>query len=111
MGSLLTLAEAAIPDDLIDQVDHVGWFLPFLGLVIPVSLILFFVVPRLLFAALLLAQLAGVYFGLRAVFAHLRRTGFNSYQVKIMLGPLYLVACFATNLVVLLIVGIIHKFF
>src|ERR1700678_4344224 len=96
------LAVAGLSDEVLEQVDQVGWFLPFLALIIPVSILLFFAVPKALYAVLVAAQIAGLVFGLHAVLAHLRRTGFTSFQLKIMLGPLYLITCFATNIVALL---------
>ena len=111
LGPPLLLAVAERSDEIVDQVNQVGWFLPFLLLIVPVSIVLFFVLGKALYALLLAAQIAGLALALRAIVAHLRRTGFTSFQVKIMLGPLYLVVCFATNIVVLLVFGIIRKFF
>ena len=111
VSPLLLLAAAGISDDVTDQLDRVGWFLPFLALIIPASIILFFAIPNAIYAALVAAQITGMGFGLRALIAHLRRTGFTSFQVRIMLGPLYLIACFATNIVAFLAFGILHKFF
>jgi hypothetical protein len=110
MGPLLLLNFASLSSDSLDQIDQVGWFLPFLALLIPVSILLFFKFAQALFAILVVAQIAGIYFALRAVRMHLRRSGFTNHQFKIMLGPLYLIACFATNIVALLLVGIIHRY-
>jgi hypothetical protein len=54
-------------------------------------------------------QGSGLYFGLRAVVAHLRRRGFSRGQVKLMFGPIYLVTCFITNILALLAVHMIRK--
>ena len=111
MSPLLLPAVASLSDDSVSQIDQVGWFLPLFAIAVPVSVILFFKFAQALFAALVVAQIAGIDFALRAVRTHLRRSGYTSYQVKIMLGPLYLIACFATNIVALLIFGVAHKFF
>jgi hypothetical protein len=56
-------------------------------------------------------QGAAIYYGLRALAAHLRHSGYTSFQVKLMLGPSYLIACFVTNIFALLGVNLIHRFF
>ncbi len=61
----LLLAVAGLPDDLLDQVNTIGWFLPFLALVVPVGLIFSLAVARLGYVILGLAQLAAIIIGLR----------------------------------------------
>ena len=94
-----------------DQLNQVGWFLPFLILVLPVSLVLFLAVSTPAYFVLLGLQGSAIYYGLRALATHLRRSGFTNFQVKMMLGPFYLIACFVTNLFALLGVKLIHRFF
>ena len=102
MDPTLFLALAGLSQDTLDQLNQVGWFLPFLILVLPVSLVLFLAVSSPAYLVLFGLQAAAIYYGLRALMAHLRRSGFTSFQIKIMLGPLYLIACFVTNLLALL---------
>ena len=111
MSPLLMLAVAGLSDDSLNQINQIGWFLPFIALIVPVSILLFFKFAQALFAGLVVAQFGGIYFSLRAVRGHLKRSGFTSYQTRLMLGPLYLIACFATNIVALLVLGVAHKFF
>jgi hypothetical protein len=105
------LASARIPDDTLDLINQVGWFLPFVLLIVPMALIFALLFGKAVYVILAVVQVAGIAVGLRAIVAHLRRTRFNSYQVKLMLGPCYLVACFVTNIVELVGVGIVRKFF
>jgi len=99
-----------MPRELVDLLDAVGWFLPFLALIIPVSLILFFVLEKAAFLVLIALQFSGMYFGLHAMRVHLRHSGFSSDQIRIMLVVIYFIACFATNIVIFLGFGLVHKF-
>jgi len=105
------LAFAGLSDNALDQLNSIGWFLPFFALVIPVALVLFVIFGNVSYLLLSLAQAATIIFALRHLHSHLRRQGFSSYQVRITLAPCYLVACFTTNIVALIGVGIIRKFF
>jgi len=107
----LFLAFAGLSDETMDQLNHVGWFLPFFLIVLPVSLILFLAVGNPSSFVLLGLQAAAIYYGLRALSTHLRRSSFSSFQITMMLGPLYLVACFVTNIFALLGFELIHKLF
>jgi len=111
MGFLPFLAFAGMSDESLDQINHVGWFLPLLALVIPVTLILFLAFGKLIYVFLALVQGAAIFYGLKALVSHLRHQGFSSDQVRLMLAPCYLVACFGTNIVALIGVGVIRKFF
>ena len=109
MSQTLLLAFGGLSGETTDLLDQVGWFLPFLALILPVSLILFFAIGTFAYFALLGVQGSSLYFGLRAVVAHLRRRGFSRGQVKLMFGPIYLVACFITNILALVAVNLIRK--
>lgn len=100
-----------MPVDIIEQTNQIGWFLPILALVLPLSILLFFAQASVLTTLMVCGQLAAIYFALGAVLAHHRRSRYTSFQMKMLLGPFYLIACFATNVVVFLAVGIAHRFF
>jgi len=89
MGSPPLLAFAGLSAETLDQLNQVGWFLPFFSLVLPVSLILFLALSQPIYFVLLCVQGTALYLGLRAFVTHLRRHGFTSFQVKIMMGPMY----------------------
>jgi hypothetical protein len=111
VGFLPFLAFAGLPSDAVAHLNQIGWFLPFCALIIPVALILFFVFGSVGYLLLAVAQSAAIFCGLRGLISHLRHRHFTSYQVRLMLAPSYLVACFATNIITLIGVGVIRKFF
>jgi len=106
----LFVALAGLPDDTLDQLNQVGWFLPFFALILPVSLLLLLAIGKPAYFVLFGLQTAALYFGFRAIVSHLRHNGFTSFQVSIALAPLYLVGCFITNILALIGFGLIHKF-
>ncbi|MEP6672988.1 MAG: hypothetical protein ABJF10_27750 [Chthoniobacter sp.] len=110
MSQTLFVALAGLPDDTLDQLNQVGWFLPILALILPVSLLLVVVIGKPSYFVLFVLQAAGLYFGFQTIIARLRRNGFTNFQVGVALAPLYLVGCFITNLLVLVGYGLIQKF-
>ena len=111
MDQTLFLAFAGLSRGTMDHLNLVGWFLPFLILILPVSLILFFVAGTPAYLVLLGLQAAAMYYGLRTLAAPPRRSGFSNAHVKLMLGPFYLIACFITNILTLIGVELIHRLF
>lgn len=107
---LVVLAFAGLPDEVVDQLNEVGWLLPFVAVVVPVGLIASLAFAKLSYVVLAIAQMAAIIFGLRALNAHLRREGFTNYQVRMTLIPCYLVACFLTNIAAVISLGIVRKF-
>jgi hypothetical protein len=105
----LFLAFAGLPDEMLDQLNEVGWFLPFLALILPVSLILLLALGKPVYIFLFALQGGALYYGSRAFGRHLRRSHFTSMQVKMALGPIYLLGCFVTNLFVILGYDLIHR--
>jgi len=108
---LAVLALAGLPDDIRDQIDQIGWLLPFLAIIVPVGLICALAFAQAGYVFLGIAQLAAIICGLRALGTHLRRERFTESQLKMMAIPCYLVACFLTNIAVIIAIGVIHKFF
>ncbi len=98
-----------MPDDLLQLANEAGWFLPFLALILPIPFILLVALGKVIYALGLAAQLAIFTVTVRLFTRHLRRSGFTGFQVKIMLGPLYLIMCFASNLIILVIMGLAHR--
>lgn len=109
VSQTLFLAFAGLSPETTDLLDQVGWFLPFLALVLPISLILFLAISNVTWFLLLGLQGSTLYVGLRFVVWHLRHRGFSSLQAKMMLGPIYLVACFLTNILVLLAYDLLRR--
>ncbi|HEY3901146.1 MAG TPA: hypothetical protein VGM54_21225 [Chthoniobacter sp.] len=109
--ALQILALAGLPNDLAGPIDQIGWFLPFFAITVPVGLIAAVVFARAGYVILGVAQIAGIAFGLRALRRHLRHSGFSRAQIRMALYPSYLIACFLTNIAVLISIGLAHKFF
>ncbi|MDR3406185.1 MAG: hypothetical protein P4L99_27120 [Chthoniobacter sp.] len=110
MSQTLFVALAGLPDDTLDQLNQVGWFLPFFALVLPISLILVVALGKPAYCVLFALQATALYFGFRVTTARLRRHGFTSFQVSVALAPLYLVGCFITNIFALIGFSLIQRF-
>jgi len=110
VSQTLFVAFAGLPDDTLDQLNQVGWFLPFFALILPVSLLLVIVLGKPAYFILFALQVAALHFGFQAAIARMRRHGFTSFQVSVALAPLYLVGCFITNIFALIGFGLIHRF-
>jgi hypothetical protein len=108
---LQILAITSLPDDLSGQIDQIGWFLPFFAIAVPVGLVVALVFARAGYIILGIAQIVGIAFGLRSLRRHLRHEGFSRSQIRMILYPSYLIACFLTNIAVLISIGLVHKFF
>ena len=108
---LHVLAVAGLPDEISGQVDQIGWFLPLFTIVVPIGLIAALAIARAGYVILGIAQIAAIAFGLRALRIHLRHSGFSRSQIRMILYPSYLIACFLTNVAVLISIGLVHKFF
>jgi hypothetical protein len=105
------IAVAGLPREFLDLLNQVGWFLPFLALIMPVSLILFLAIPKLSYLLLLAIQAAALYYSLRALALHLRRSRFATIQIRMAMLSSYLVACFVTNILSVLLLPLIRKLF
>jgi hypothetical protein len=102
---------AGLSDDLSGQIDQIGWFLPLFAITVPVGVIVGLIFAKAGYVILGIAQIAAIAFGLRALRHHLRHSGFSRAQIRMALYPSYLIACFLTNIFVLISIGLIHKFF
>ena len=108
---LQVLAVAGLPDEISGPVDQIGWFLPFFAIAIPVGLMVALAFARAGYVILGIVQIAAIAFGLRGLRLHLRHSGFSRSQIRMILYPSYLIACFLTNIAVLISIGLAHKFF
>jgi len=111
LGFLPFLAFAGLSPDAVEHLNTIGWALPFCALIIPIALILFFAFGSVGYLLLAVVQGVAIFCGLRGLSSHLRHRHFTSYHIRLVLVPSYLVACFATNIVTLIGVGVVRKFF
>jgi hypothetical protein len=109
--TLQILAIAGLPDDVSGPIDNIGWFLPLFAIAVPIGVMIALAFARAGYVVLALAQIAAIAFGLRALRRHLRHSGFSRGQIRMVLYPSYLIACFVTNVAVLISIGLAHKFF